>query len=228
MRRYRRAPRRQGVVYGPPRPLGANGDAGIFGRLLGPVVIVGAFALLAVAAWAYVGRGAPPLASPEPTDVAALSPTPTASPTATPSPSPLPTPTSTPTLPASPSPSPTPFSIEVREGPGAITFGTQYRSNTLRIVDPRTTFPLRGRFYWSAQLTETAGAPELRITVNEYDPASGTETLVNEQIWEVENRRATIFLRRHRMPRLVDGPGIYVVRYFRGDILLAEGYFRVE
>jgi hypothetical protein len=226
MRRYRRPPRRQGVVYGPPRRFGDSRGESVVGRLLGPVVIVGAFGLLAVAAWTFAGRGSSPAVSPTPTTQAVASPTASPSPTRSPTAVPSSSPTPTATLPASPSP--TPLTIEVREGPGAITFGTQFDPNTLRIVDATTTFPARGRFYWSAQLAEAAGAPELLITVSAYDPATGAETPVSEESWPVENQQATIFLRRLQMQRLVDGPGVYVVRYMRGDILLAEGFFRAE
>jgi len=224
VRRYRRAPRRQGVVYGSVRSVERDGGAGAIGRLLGALVIVGAVGLLAAGAYAFLGRpaAAPPSASP----------TAGASPTASTSPSPPPptasptaSPTATATLP--PSPSPSPFTIEVREGPGAITFGTEFNANTLRITDPHTAFPPTGRFVWSAELTEAAGAPALTYRLHAYDPATDTETLVSETVVEVDNQNATIFLRRQPMGRLVPGPGIYVLRYFRDDILLAEGYFEV-
>ena len=210
------------MIYGPVHAAEPSVGAGVVGRLLGALVIVGSFGLLAAGTYAFLGRAPEPTASPSPTAAAA-------SPTATPSQSPTlgPTPSLTATATLPPSPSPTPFAVEVRQGPGAITFGTQYNETTLRISDPHTTFPPNGRFVWSAQLTEAAGAPELRVTVSAFDPGSGSETLVDESIVQVDNQQATIFLRRPLMQRLVDGPGIYVVRYLRGDILLAEGYFRV-
>lgn len=226
MRRARRSPRRPGVYYGSPRTYSERSEASLFGRLLGPVLIVGAFALLAGGAWAFVGRGGAPAVSPTPTLGAISTPTPTASPSPAPTGTPVASPTPEPTLP--PSPSPTEFAIEVREGPGAVTFGRSFDEETLRITDPATTFPRRGRFYWSAQLTEGAGAPQLRITLSQLDIEAGTEALVSEEAWEVDNERATIFLRQQRLRRFVEGPGVYVVRYFRGDILLAEGYFRIE
>jgi hypothetical protein len=218
--RHRHVARRQGVVYGPVRPAQPAG-AGVVGRLLGGLLVVGAFALLAAGTYAFLGRPpAPPSASP--TSVAA---SPTASPTTSPTTGPTAPPTPTNTLP--PSPSPSPFLIEVRQGPGAITFGTKYNPKTLRILDPQTTFPLTGRLVWSAQLTEAAGAPELTVVINAYDPLTGSETLSWEQTRPVENQQATIFLRRLAVERLVSAPGIYVMRYLRGDILLAEGYFEV-
>lgn len=230
MRRYRRAPRRQGVVYGSPRAAHTGGEGSFVGRLLGPIVIVIAFGLLAAGAWAFMGRGGPSSTGPSPTGGAVASPTLSATPSLSPTPTALATATPIATLPPSPSPSPSPteFAIEVREGPGSIQFGTSFNQNTLRINDPRTTFPPSGRLFWSAQLTEAPGVPSLLITVSRYDPATGSETLVREETWEVQNERATIFLRRQRVPQLIDGPGIYVVRYLREDILLAEGYFRIE
>jgi hypothetical protein len=226
VRRYRRQPRRQGVVYGSVRPLEQDGGAGTIGRLLGAAVIVGAVGLLAAGAWVFLGRPSAVTPTPSPTSVP---PSPSASPSASGSPTigPSPSPTATATLPATPSPSPSPFTIEVREGPGAITFGTEYNENSLRITDPHTTFPPTGRFVWSAELTEAAGAPELTYRVLAYDPSTGSETLITEQTFEVKNQQATIFLRRQPMGRVVPGPGIYVLRYLRGDILLAEGYFEV-
>lgn len=222
MKRYRRAARRQGVVYGPPRAAGPNPEADAVARVLGPLVVIGAVGLLAIGSWAVLGRGGAPGASPT---AVAVSPSPSPSPSNTATAT-LVLPTATATLP--PSPSPTEFAIEVREGPGAITFGTEWDEDTLRVTDARTTFPPRGRFVWSAELTEAAGAPELQVTISSYDPDDGAETVIAQSVTEVENQSATLFLRRQPMQRLVDEPGIYVVRYFRGDILLAEGYFQVE
>lgn len=215
------------MIYGPVRPAEPNAGAGILGRLLGAGVIVGAFVLLGAGAYAILGRAPAPTPSPSPT-AAAASPSPTATPTLPPTLPPTPSlaPTPTTTLPPSPSPSGT-FALEVRQGPGVITFGTQFNADTLRITDPHTAFPPTGRFVWSAQLTEAAGAPQLTIRLSAFDPATGIETPVSETIDQVDNQQSVIFLRRPLMQRLVDEPGIYVLRYLRGEVLLAEGYFRV-
>jgi len=125
-----------------------------------------------------------------------------------------------------PAASPTPLEIEVVEGPGAITFGTENDSD-LFITDPQTDFPPRGRFAWSAYLTEPAGAPVLSVDIVRINPADGSEVVISTLEQEVSNQNAVRFLRRFRVQRLVDAPGVYAVRYIRDGVLLAEGHFRV-
>jgi hypothetical protein len=227
--RYRRTPRRQGVVYGPVLGRGQGQPPTIAGRLVGAVVVLGALGLMAGVTLIFLGRDEPtvPAASPTPTAAAVASPTPAAPPTLAPTLSPTLPPTPALTLPPTPEPTSTPVVVEVREGPGAITFGTEHDSD-LRITDPRTTFPSRGRMAWSAELTEAAGAPLLQIDIGRVDPDDGSEVIISTLEQEVENQNAIRFLRRWRIQRLVDEPGIYVVRYLRDGRLLSEGYFQVE
>ncbi|CAN5679330.1 hypothetical protein BH23CHL7_BH23CHL7_24420 [soil metagenome] len=197
-------------------------------RLVGAVVVIGALALMAGLTFSFLGQSGPePEASPTPTAAAAVSPSP--SPTSAPTPGPTlpPTPTPTLTLPPTSEPSPTPLEIEVREGPGAITFGTE-NDRDLRITDPSVTFPSRGRMAWSAELTEPAGVELLQIDIGRVDADDGSEEIISTLEQEVDNPNHIRFLRRWRIQRLVDSPGIYVVRYLRDGQLMSEGYFRVE
>jgi hypothetical protein len=202
-------------------------------RLIGAVVVIGALALMAGLTFSFLGRSGPePEASPTPTAAAAVSPSPSPtgpSPTGPPTPGPTlpPTPTPVLTLPPTPEPSPTSLEIEVREGPGAITFGTENDSN-LRITDPTVTFPSRGQMAWSAELIEPAGVALLQIDIGRVDPDDGSEEIISTLEQEVTNPNHVRFLRRWRIQRLVDSPGIYVVRYLRNGQLMSEGYFRVE
>jgi hypothetical protein len=227
--RYRRAPRRQGVIYGPVLGRDRGHPPTAVGRLAGLLVVVGALALMAGLTFTFLGRGGAPApgAIPSPTGVAAVSPSP--SPTLLPSPSPTLPPLPTPelTLPPTPEPTATPLELAVREGPGAITFGTKH-DRQLRITDPTVTFPRRGEMIWSAELTEAAGTSLLQIDIGRVDPEDGSEVIISTLDQQVENPNHVHFLRRWRIQRLVDAPGIYVVRYLRDGRLLSEGYFQVE
>jgi hypothetical protein len=215
-----RRPRHQGVVYGPVRPRQPGPEGGLLGRILGMLVVLGAVAVLGVAALNFVGSDRPgPGATPT---SGAFSPSPSISPSPSPSPTPPPTPPPTP----SPSPAPTPFAVSVQEGPGYVTFGTEADSD-LRIVDPRAVFELGERLTLSAQLLEPAGSSELDIEVHKYDPATDSEELVAEFDVTPRVSSASTFMRRLRTDRALDGAGFYVVRYVRGTDVLSEGWFEV-
>lgn len=224
--RYRRTPRRQGVVYGP--PIGRDSERPtIAGRLLGAAVVLGALALMAGVTFTFLGRAEQaPVASPSPTTFAAISPTPAAP---TPLPPPLPTPLPpTPTPEPSPTaePSPTTSVVEVVEGPGAVTFGRR-ANNEMRIPDPIVIFTNRGRIAWSAELIEPAGEEELTLEIARFDPDTGEEDIVTSSDNDYDEDTIVI-LRRGRIPRVFEGPGIYVVRYLRDDAVLAQGYLQIE
>lgn len=224
-----RQQRRQGVVYGPVRQDGPRSSAGAFiGRILGIVVLILATGLLAFGAIAFVGgQNATP--SPRPPVAVVV-------PSILPSLSALPTTIRTPGATASdagPSPSadasdgplPTPPLIGV--GPGFVTFGTK-TDRELKIIDPRTSFTSDERITWSAYLIDPAEAESLRVlVVKSEESAPGGERLIVDELVESQLSPAQIYVRRIRPERLLDGPGLYIVRYLRGDRLLAEGQFLV-
>ena len=200
----------------------------MLGRVLGMLIVLGAVAVLGVGALNLVGGdGGPPAASASPTAGAVVnsprsfSPTPLAP---SPSPSLPPSPDFSPS--PEPSPEPTAFAVEVREGPGYVTFGTQSDSN-LRITDPRTTFQVDERITLSAQLTEPTGSAQMTIFFFRYDPETDEEELVTEQRVRPRVASASTFLRNLRASNALDGPGIYVMRYMRGDDVMSEGWFEV-
>jgi hypothetical protein len=131
----------------------------------------------------------------------------------------------------SPSPASTagasPVALEVRTGPGFVTFGTQ-NNPALRIVNPSTSFGPRERITWSAHLTTRANSVDLGIEISRVDPATGSEQLVREEAVRPRANDVQIFLRRIRPDQALEGPGIYVVRYVRGDTVMSEGYFEVR
>jgi hypothetical protein len=218
-----RRPRRQGVVYGPTVQRD-RADGGFLGRILGMLVVLGAVAVLGVGALSFVGGSPPPPGdSPSPTTVAGVSPAPQITP------SPLPaTPPPSPTLPPTPEPSPepTPFTIEVREGPGYVTFGTNVNNN-LRVTDPRTTFELGERMTISAQMIEPAGSAEMVIHFYRYDPDTDEEEFIVEQAVRPRVASASVFSRNVNTGNLFDEPGFYVMRYLRGDEVMSEGWFEL-
>jgi len=231
-----RMPRRQGVVYGPVRPPDSGHDSGaILGRLLGAFVVVLAVGVLAAGALAFMnGPGDAPAGSASSSSSARASPDITLPPVGTPPPTATPstqaTPTVEPTPGASPSPTAAPTDLvpQVQEGAGYVTFGTRTNSR-LRIVNPRTTFSLDERMRWSAHLTELADADELRIRLVKLDPAAeGGERLIREEEVTPDRNGIRVFARRVRLSSYVEGPGVYAVRYMRGDQLMSEGYFLVE
>jgi hypothetical protein len=213
--------RRQGVAYGPVRPfLRHEDEGGLAGRLLGASVVLLALVILAIGSTTFLGGGAGGPPSTPTIPAVAVSPSPSLAPTPTPPPSPSPTPTPTESV----APSPTPFELVVQEGPGYVTFGTRYNNN-LRIIDPATTFPVNKKVRWSAESAETVDTRDLLLRVYTFDPATDEEVLVLEEPVNPDVRGARIFLTSKNPRKDLAGEAIYVVRYFRGDEVLAEGYF---
>jgi hypothetical protein len=223
--------RRQGVIYGPPRPSGDGGDSGSFvGRLLGLGIIVLAMTVLAAGALAFLNgpTASPRRPTPNPAQSPSITPDATFSPEASataPAGSPSPVPSATV---APPSPSPSPFVPEVNVGPGFITFGTKSGEN-VTIADPRANFVMADTIRWSAYLTEPANSVDLRVRVLKLDPeAENGERLISEAEVRPKVTGAQRFGRRINPRRALDGPGIYVVRYLRGETVMSEGYFLLE
>jgi hypothetical protein len=223
--------RRQGVIYGPPRPPDDGRDSGSFiGRLLGLGIIVLAMTVLAAGALAFLNRPAasPRSPSPSPPPTLDITPSATFSPEASPTPvagSPSPAP-STSEAPASASPSP--FVPQVQVGPGFVTFGTKSDEN-VTITDPRAEFKLSDTIRWSAYLTERANSVDLRVRILKLDQeAENGERLISDAEVRPRVNGAQRFGRRIDPSEVLDGPGVYVVRYVRGDTLMSEGYFLLQ
>lgn len=223
----RRQPRRQGVRYGPPREK-RRGDTGVLiGRFLGLGILLLTIGVLAAGALAFMGdRPASPSASgrtatPHATFAASAS-TPTTSPSTTP---PATAPPTTGAVISTAGASSAPALVQI--GPGHVTFGTRNDSG-LRIVDPRAKFTLGERVVWSAFLTRRADSIEVRIQILKIDAAAlGGERLILEEEVTPIVRNAQIFSRALRPQAVLDGPGVYVVRYLRGTDVMSEGFLEI-
>ncbi|CAN5736162.1 hypothetical protein BH24CHL6_BH24CHL6_17360 [soil metagenome] len=201
------------------------------GRILGIVVVLGAVAVLGVAALNFVGGqgadGSPPLISPNPTQVAGASPSPAVTPTLAPATA-EPAATLPPTIEPEPSPegpTGTPFVIDIEEGRGHITFGIGRGSN-LSVGSPRASFELGERPFYSTQLLETTVTDQISIELHRYDPADGSETAVGERSLNTNLPRVHT-VRQRLDTATLDGPGIYVMRFVAGGAVQAEGWFEV-
>ena len=208
------------------------------GSLLGILVVIGTVGLLAFGIVTFLQRPPAPVATAPP--VAVASPTaeasapgtvnPTDSGLATPIGATLPPPSGEPTPAGSAAitPPPTPFAPAVNIGPGYVTFGTESNSQ-LHVTDPKTVFGTDERMVWSAFLTASANSSDLRIEIYKLDPSSpdGQRLVAQSDVRPVAND-VQRFLRRVRVATLIDGPGLYTVRYLRGTEIMSEGSFLVQ
>jgi hypothetical protein len=209
-------------------------EGGFVGRILGMLIVLGAVAVLSVGALNFVGGlgadGTPRPTGPAPTLVAVGSPSPgpapisPTSPPATLAPIATPPPTAQPE-PTADAPEGTPFVVDVEEGRGHITFGTG-RGGDLRVANPRASFELGERPFYSAQLRETSLTDRIRIEVRRYDPGEGGETAVAE-LNLATNLPRVHTVRQRLDTSALDGPGVYVMRFVAGDDVQAEGWFEV-
>jgi hypothetical protein len=116
----------------------------------------------------------------------------------------------------------------VEVGPGFVTFGTQLNPDRT-VADPRALFVPSDRIAWSAHLTEPTDASDLTVRLYKLDDSvPGGERLLSEGEARPSIQDGVLFTRFPLNPvRALDGPGIYLVRYLRTDIVLAEGYFEL-
>jgi len=217
-----RRPRRQGVVYGQPNLRNSNDGASVVGRLIGALIVIGAIVVLLVGALAVIGNGRqntagatptptlPGLASPSPT--ATLRPTATPTPTATPSPS--------------LSPSASPIAVELVEGPGKITFASDYTAN-FNLVKPHVEFTMKDQMAWQANIGDPVGQVQVDFNIFRVDPATGAETSVHANSFTGRNPNARFYYAKAPVSHEVDGPGVFVMRYSVDGNTISEGYFRV-
>lgn len=217
-----RVPRRQGVIYGPPRfPRDEGGNGALIGRILG-IAMVGL--ALAVLAGAVVLVNRPPAATPT-RQVGPTASPPPGSPSAQPSATSI-----SPPVPTSPGPTPTasPFVPTVQVGPGFVTFGTQLNPDQT-VADPRATFVPSDRLVWSGFLTEASDAADITVRLLKLDEtAPNGERLLSEGGARPQQAASLHFSRKDINPdRALDGPGIYLVRYLKGEQVLAQGYFEL-
>ncbi len=84
------------------------------------------------------------------------------------------------------------------------------------------------RIVWSAFLTERADSIELRVHVLKIDGAAvgGERLIIDSEVTPIV-RDAQIFSRRLRPEAVLEGPGVYVVRYLRGTDVLSEGFLEI-
>jgi hypothetical protein len=229
----RRQQRHQGVRYGPPRERDRSSENGVLiGRLLGLGILLLTLGVLVAGAVAFMGdrpgsqgstrtpRGSTESANPSSSVVATTASFGALIPIEQVASAPPP---SGPAI----SPVSTSGAAQVQVGPGFVTFGTK-SDRQLAIVDPRGSFALDERIVWSAYLFESANSADLRVQIFKIDAAqpSGERLLVDEAVTPAV-ADGQIFLRRIRPSEILDGPGIYVVRYLRGTDLLSEGTVEV-
>jgi hypothetical protein len=229
----RQPPRRQGIRYGPPREQARFSDNGVLiGRFLGLGILLLTIGVLAAGALAFMRDSPRATSTPERSAFVAFSPTPAATvtllPTSTPLATALPTPAES-AVPASlePTPAPTNPAPLVQIGEGFVTFGTQ-ADDSLRVVDPRSVFRPNERIVWSAFLSERADSIDLLVRITKLDStAIGGERIISDSPVTPLVRGAQIFQNRIRTARDLEGPGVYAVRYFRGEEILSEGFLEI-
>jgi hypothetical protein len=226
----RRQPsRRQGIRYGPPREQARFSDNGVLiGRLLGLGILLLTVGVLAAGALAFMRESPAATATATRRSTFAAS-SPSAAPSATATPTPLAT--ATPANSAPPSGSPTPLPTNpaplVNIGEGYVTFGTR-ADDSLHIVDPRSVFALNERIVWSAFLSERADSVDLLVRISKIDPNElGGERVISDTAVTPLVRNAQIFQDRIRPGTSLDGPGLYAVRYLRGEETLSEGFVEI-
>jgi hypothetical protein len=192
------------------------------GRLIGALIVIGAIVVLLVGALAVIGGGreAAPGATPTPTLPGLASPS--ASATLRPSPSPTITPAPSP----SSSPTASPLSIELVEGPGKITFASDYTGG-FDLVNPHVEFSMKDQMAWQANIGDPVGQVEVDFNIFRVDEATGAETNVHSNSFTGRNPNARFYYAKAPVSHEVDGPGVFVMRYSVDGTTISEGYFRV-
>lgn len=225
-----RRPRRQGVVYGPSSFRRQPDSATVLGRLIGAIVVIGSFIALLVGALSVIGGSGSgsgggnnrPLSSPTPTLVALASPSATPSlAVVTPAPTPSPSPT------AAASPSPTPFAVELVDGPGNITFASDYDTQ-LNLIDPHVEFSINDNMAWRANIGQPVGRVKVDFNVYRVDTTTMAESVVHTNSFVGKNANALFYYAKAPVSHEVDGPGIFVMRYSLNGTVISQGYFKVN
>jgi hypothetical protein len=205
--------RRQGVVYGPVTTRVRDNRDSALGRVVGLSIILLALLALAGGSMLFLIGGPAPSATPSSSVSPSASAIPSASIVITPVPPSI----------EPPQPTPTPFALAIRQGPGFVTFGTRYDPGN-RIIDPATSFPVKKKLSWSAELSVPVDTGQLLLRIYSYDVQADQEQLVLEQPIEAAADQ-TVFTGSANPQKKLSGPAVYVVRYELGDEVLAEGWF---
>jgi hypothetical protein len=217
-----RRPRKQGVVYGQPNLRNTNDGTPLVGRLIGALIVVGAVVVLLVGALAVIGgrKDQNSSASPTPTLGGSASPSPSATlrPTAAPSPTPTASPSSSPTA--------SPIAVELVQGPGKITFASDYDAN-FNLVNPHVEFTMNDQMAWQANIGDPVGQVNVDFNIFRVDEATGAETNVHTNSFVGRNPNAKFYYAKAPVSHEVDGPGVFVMRYSVDGNTISEGYFRV-
>jgi hypothetical protein len=100
----------------------------------------------------------------------------------------------------------------------------------MTVADPRASFEPSDRIAWSAFLTQAADAADVTARLYKLDSAAPNgERLLSEGGARPSIKDSDHFTRSGIRPgRDLDGPGIYLVRYLKGDTVLSEGYFELH
>lgn len=188
--------------------------------------------LLAVGAAGCAGAAPTPqivYVTPTP-DLATQSPARSLAPTSTLAATEPPADTPAPTSGAPATPSPDPLATPVPTlvpgmDPNVVYFGSEYEDENLTIPEPRDTFRRSERIAWAFYLTEPIGVRTLSLVISKMED-SGNSTIEWTQDAEV-NPEWKHFANRARLARLLRGTGTFVMRYYVGDVKIAEGTFNL-
>jgi hypothetical protein len=112
-------------------------------------------------------------------------------------------------------------------GSGKITFGSDLDDATVTIIGPKTTFAIGEEIAWRAELSEPAGATSIDLVIAKVG-AGGTETVVYTVANPISSPKFDLLGNKVDLSPLLDGPGRYVMRYFRDATQLAEGQFTLQ
>jgi hypothetical protein len=112
---------------------------------------------------------------------------------------------------------------------GTITFGTNYKSvkGDFKIVGKTQKFGPGQHVAYIAYIPGGAGTKHM--TVAFYSQSNGTTTEVSHHPWDVTNIHDTVFANRYTASDMneygIVRPGTYIMRFYRGNVLLAQGKF---
>jgi hypothetical protein len=110
---------------------------------------------------------------------------------------------------------------------GTIVFGDSYDAVKGDIVNPKTTFKVGAPVAWSAIFTEAAGATTITQIFSKIGTGNSEQAVrtTNEQISSPDWTR--LYNTYPNMSGMLGGAGTYILRYFHGATLLAEGKFTI-
>jgi hypothetical protein len=110
--------------------------------------------------------------------------------------------------------------------PGFITFGTSQNPGTLDIGGVTNTFRLGRKIAWTAYSSGPAGTTSLKWIISKQE-SGGAEHVTWSQTITIGDPQANEFGDVLDLTPFIDGAGHYVMRYYRGSTVLAEGDFTI-